>query len=122
MRLCRRGSGSRLGGGCGVYADERFWAAAVAGCLCGRRVWAAGSWQVRFEVDGAAGHATASVPVPAVPLSILKMQRPLGIMLGMLGLILALGMAGIVAAAVRESRLEPGVQPDPNRRRRALIA
>lgn len=83
---------------------------------------AAGSWQVRFEVDGAAGHATASVPVPAVPLSILKMQRPLGTVLAVLGLILALGIGGIVAAAVRESRLEPGVAPGPDRRRLALIA
>jgi hypothetical protein len=83
---------------------------------------ASGSWQVRFEVDGAAGTASASVPVPAVPLSILPMQRSMGITLGVLGLILVFGMAGIVAAAVREARLEPGVQVTPPRRRRALIA
>ncbi len=39
---------------------------------------AQGSWQVRFEVDGAAGAATASVPVPAVPLAILPMQTAVG--------------------------------------------
>ena len=83
---------------------------------------ASGSWQVRFEVDGAAGAASASVPVPAMPLSILPMQRSMGIVLGVLGLILVLGMAGIVAAAVREARLQPGVQVTPTRRRRALIA
>jgi hypothetical protein len=83
---------------------------------------AQGSWQVRFEVDGAAGAATASVPVPAMPLAILPMQRPLGIALGVLGFILCLGMAGIVAAAVRESRLKPGLEASPSRRRRALIA
>ncbi len=83
---------------------------------------ASGSWQVRFEVDGAAGVASASVPVPAVPLSILPMQRSMGIALGVLGLILVLGMAGIVAAAVREARLEPGVQITPARRSRALTA
>jgi hypothetical protein len=33
-----------------------------------------------------------------------------------------LGMAGIVAAAVREARLKPGVQITPARRRRALMA
>jgi hypothetical protein len=83
---------------------------------------ASGSWQVRFEVNGAAGAASASVPVPAMPLSILPMQRPMGIGLGVMGLILVLGMAGIVAAAVREARLEPGMQPGPSRTRRALIA
>jgi len=83
---------------------------------------ASGSWQVRFAVDGSAGKATASVPVPAVPLSILPMQRPLGIMLAVLGLVLMLGMVGIVAAAVRESRLEPGMAPNTARKRRALVA
>lgn len=83
---------------------------------------ASGSWQVRFEVNGAAGKATASVPVPAVPIAVMRMQRPLGMGLGFLGLILCLGMAGIVAAAVRESRLKPGVEAPASRRRRALIA
>ncbi len=83
---------------------------------------ASGSWQVRFEVEGVAGAAATGVPVPAIPLSILPMQRSLGIVLGVLGLILALGMAGIVGAAVRESRLAPGAAPTPDRSRRALIA
>ena len=83
---------------------------------------ASGSWQVRFEVLGSAGAATASVPVPAVQLAILRMQRPLGITLGLLGLLLAIGMAGIVAAAVRESRLQPGSAPPAPRRRRARAA
>jgi hypothetical protein len=87
-------------------------------------VWlmASGAWQVRLQIAGAAGPATIGVPVPAIPLSILPMQRPLGITLAMLGLILALGMAGIVAAAVRESRLPPGTAPPSDRRRRAAIA
>jgi hypothetical protein len=83
---------------------------------------AGGSWQVRFEVSGDAGAAVASVPVAAMPLAVLKMQRPLGFLLAFLGLVLALGFAGIVGAAVRESRLVPGVPPPPNRRRRALYA
>jgi hypothetical protein len=83
---------------------------------------ASGSWQVRIEVAGTAGPATAGVPVPAVPLSILPMQRSLGITLAILGIILALGMAGIAGAAVRESRLAPGLTPTPERRRRASIA
>jgi len=81
-----------------------------------------GSWQVRFLISGANGPQTASVPVPAAPTALLKMQRPLGLTLGVLGIILVLGMAGIVAAAVRESRLQPGIPPDATRRRRAAIA
>jgi hypothetical protein len=83
---------------------------------------ASGSWEVRFEVAGDGGEQTVSVPVPAVALSTLKMQRGLGITLGVLGLFLVVSMAGIVAAAVRDSRLEPGAVPSPDRRRRALVA
>jgi hypothetical protein len=83
---------------------------------------ASGSWEVRFEVAGDGGAQTVSVPVPAVALSTLKMQRGLGITLGVLGLFLVVSMAGIVAAAVRDARLEPGAVPSPDRRRRALVA
>ena len=83
---------------------------------------ASGSWQVRFEVAGDSGVQTASVPVPAVALSTLKMQRGLGITLGILGLFLFVSMAGIVAAAVRDARLKPGAIPSPDRKRRAAIA
>ena len=83
---------------------------------------ASGSWQVRFEVDGAAGEASAGVPVAAMPLSILPMQRSLGMVLGLLGLILAIGMVGIVGGAVREARLAPGVAPTAGRRRAAWMA
>jgi hypothetical protein len=87
-------------------------------------IWmmASGSWQVRFEIAGEAGNQTASVPVPAVALSTLKMQRGLGLTLAILGLFLVVSMAGIVAAAVRDARLEPGAIPSPSRRRRAIIA
>jgi hypothetical protein len=81
-----------------------------------------GSWQIRFGINGAAGPAAASVPVPAAPTALLRMQRPLGMVLGILGLILVLGIVGIVIAAVRESRLAPGLQPDAPRRRRAALA
>jgi hypothetical protein len=87
-------------------------------------VWmmASGSWEVRFEIAGEAGKQTSSVPVPAVALSTLKMQRGLGITLGVLGLFLVASMAGIVAAAVRDARLEPGAIPSPSRKRRAAMA
>jgi hypothetical protein len=81
-----------------------------------------GSWEVRFEVDGVGGGQTASVPVPAIALSTLKMQRGLGTILGVLGLFLVASMAGIVAAAVRDARLEPGAVASPDRRRRAVLA
>jgi hypothetical protein len=83
---------------------------------------APGSWQVHFDLDGAAGKAGSSVPVPAMPLSILPMERPLGMVLALLGVLLVIGIVGIVAAAVGQSRLDPGVAPDPPSRRRALVA
>jgi hypothetical protein len=83
---------------------------------------AADSWEVHFDVDGAAGKASSSVPVAAMPLSILPMQRSMGITLGLLGVLLVVGIAGIVFAAVGQSRLNPGLAPDPGARRRALIA
>jgi len=83
---------------------------------------APGSWEVHFDLDGAGGKASSSVPVPAMPLSILPMQRPLGIMLALLGVLLVVGIVGIVAAAVGQSRLNPGVVGGPSARRRALVA
>ena len=81
-----------------------------------------GSWKVQLLARGSAGSASASVPVPAVPLSVLRMSRPLGVLLGVLGLLLAVGITGIVAAATREARLEPGAAPTPARRQRSLVA
>lgn len=81
-----------------------------------------GSWKVQFGIDGGAGPQTASVPVPAMPTAVLHMNRSLGLLLAALGLLLVIGIAGIVAAATRESRLAPGAVPSPSRKRRALIA
>jgi len=83
---------------------------------------ASGSWQVHFDIEGSAGKTSASVPVPAVPLSILPMQHWMGIMLGLLGIVLVIGITGIVAAAVGQSRLHVGVSPDSRQRRRAITA
>jgi len=57
-----------------------------------------------------------------MPLSILPMERPLGILLALLGILLVGGIAGIVAAAVGQSRLNPGIDPGPTARRRAWVA
>jgi hypothetical protein len=81
-----------------------------------------GSWQIRLSASGAAGTETGSIPVMAAATRILTMQRPLGILLGCLGVLLVLGVAGIVYGAVREARLRPGIAPDAVRRRRALLA
>ncbi|MGI4829210.1 MAG: hypothetical protein ACRYFU_13605 [Janthinobacterium lividum] len=81
-----------------------------------------GSWQVRLQAQGAGGPATANIPVPAVALSVLKMQRPMGVLLATLGLLLVFGMVGIFYGAVREARLVPGQTPSPDRTRRATIA
>jgi hypothetical protein len=83
---------------------------------------ASGSWQVHFDIDGSAGTVSASVPVDAVPLSVLHMGHSLGILLALLGILLVVGIAGIVAAAVGQSRLNPGMAPGPGQRRRALAA
>ena len=82
-------------------------------------VWimAPGSWQVRFAVDGAAGAQEVSIPVPAVPLATMKMERGMGLALGLMGLFLVVSMTGLVGAAVREARLAPGVVADAKRRR-----
>jgi hypothetical protein len=85
-------------------------------------IMATGSWQVRFEVTGPSGNYTTSVPVPASAVSTLKMDRTLGTILAVLGLFLVLSMAGLVAGAIREGRLAPGLQPDATRRRRAIYA
>ena len=68
-----------------------------------------GSMQVRIAVDGARGDGTLAVPVPAVALRTLPMTRGLGAILFGLMMLLALALVSIVAAAVREATLEPGV-------------
>ena len=82
----------------------------------------AGSYSVEVTVAGAAGEGTAFVPVMAVAERRLEMQRAVGV--GLVGAVLFLfvGAVTIFGAAVRESVLEPGVEPDPARRRRGRVA
>ncbi len=96
-------------------ADAAFYTGAVW-------IMGSGTWQVRFEINGAAGHQVASVPVVAVPVSTLKMQKGMGAILAVLGLFLVISMAGIVAASFSESRLRPGVAPNASLRRKGLVA
>lgn len=83
---------------------------------------AAGSWQVRFQISGADGDRTISVPVPAIATTVLKMNRALGTMLSLLALFLVVSMAGIIAAAVREADLKPGLVAGRDRKRQGFIA
>jgi hypothetical protein len=96
-------------------ADAAFYTGAVW-------IMASGAWQVRFDIDGAAGHQVGAVPVLAVPISVMKMDKGMGTILALLGLFLVLSMAGIVAASFSEARLQPGVAPTPAVRRRGLMA
>lgn len=60
-------------------------------------VWlmSAGSWKINVIANGAAGTATASVPVPAMPLRVLHMDRGIGVLLGGLVLLLAPAWRGL---------------------------
>lgn len=82
-------------------------------------IMAAGSWQVRITLDGAAGKATMAVPVPSVPQTTKKMQWELGAGLTFLMLLLVLGIVLITGASVREAKLEPAKVPDEALQKRA---
>ncbi|HEY7388867.1 MAG TPA: hypothetical protein VH640_10180 [Bryobacteraceae bacterium] len=80
-----------------------------------------GAWQVRVEADGTRGQGTLAVPVPAASTRILPMQKSLGALLIVLGLVLFLGQVAIIGAGSGEAQLEPGVEPDAAARRRSRI-
>jgi hypothetical protein len=91
-----------------------------------RSLWSAQLWlmrptsySVRVEVSGAAGKGTVLVPVVAVATRRLPMQRGMAIVLAALGAFLLAGALTAIGAAVRESELPPGEEPDPRRRLRA---
>lgn len=83
---------------------------------------APGSWQVRVTVEGGAGTASLSIPVPAAALSTKRMQPGLGVVLLVLGLFLVGGAVAMAGASVREARLDPGITPSPKRVRAGRIA
>lgn len=81
-----------------------------------------GSLQVRVDVDGARGPGQLAVPVPAIAQRTLGMQKPLGILLFSLMLLLGFALVSIASAAVREGDLTPGVAPPAAKIRRSRIA
>ena len=80
-----------------------------------------GALKVRVTVDGTKGKGEVSVPVPAAAQKVLTMERPLGGLLTVLMVFLALGMVFIAGASVREGNLGLGESPSPARVRRARM-
>jgi len=85
-------------------------------------IMARGSWKVQINVDGAQGKAELEVPVAAISTTSARMQKSLGIILSILGLLLAAGAIGIIGAANREADLGAGEMPSPVRERRFRLS
>ena len=81
-----------------------------------------GSYSVEVTVAGAEGQGTAFVPVAAVAERRLDMNPAIGVGLAGAALFLFVGAVTIFGAAVRESVLQPGLEPDTTRRWRGRIA
>jgi hypothetical protein len=81
-----------------------------------------GSYSVHVSVAGDAGEGTVFVPVNAVAETRREMSRALAV--GLIGAVLFLfvGAVTVFGAAVSESVLAPGEEPNRNQRRRAAIA
>src|SRR5262249_50084923 len=82
----------------------------------------ASSYELAVSVDGPAGHGEAIVPVMALATAQRTMLPGLGAILAGLGIFLTVGMLTIIGAAVRESVLAPGAEPDSSRQGRACLA
>ena len=82
----------------------------------------AGSYSVEVGVAGAEGEGTVFVPVLAVAERRLAMDPAFGVGLAAVGLFLFVGAVTIVGAAVRESVLEPGAEPDTRGRWKGRFA
>jgi hypothetical protein len=79
----------------------------------------AGAYSIRVDVAGAAGSGMVLVPVNSIATRRLGFDTPLAIGLLGLGAFLFVAAITIVGAAVRESVLAPGMEPDAARRRRS---
>lgn len=78
-----------------------------------------GAYSIQVAVRGAAGSGSVIVPVNSIATRRLGFDTPLAIALLGLGAFLFVGAITIVGAAVRESVLAPGTEPDAGRRRRS---
>lgn len=75
-----------------------------------------GAQSVELMVTGASGTGRVTIPADAVARRVLAMPKSLGGILAVLGLVLVTLVVSIIGAAVRESVLEPGLEPAPRRR------
>lgn len=78
-----------------------------------------GAYSIRVDVAGTVGSGSVIVPVNSIATRRLGFAAPLAAGLLGLGLLLFIGALTIVGAAVRESVLPPGEEPDAARRRRS---
>ncbi len=80
------------------------------------------SYSVRVNVEGDRGSGTAVVPVQAVALRRLGMQKTLGVTLAILGIFLVVLALSIVYGAAKESGVPPGATSGANSKARSLYA
>ena len=71
------------------------------------------SYQLHVAVDGPSGPGTVIVPVLALATAERTMPPWLGTVLAALAMFLTAGLLTIISAALRESVLPPGVDPEP---------
>jgi hypothetical protein len=91
--------------------DPQFYAGSVWLMACC-------SWQVRIYADGAQGKAEMAVPVVGIATRTLRMEKAMGAtLLGFL-IVLAIGAVSISGVYAREGQLTPGLEPDPEQKRR----
>lgn len=85
------------------------------------KIWimSRGSWKVRIRAQGKQGTGELAVPLPAVSVNSAMMQAKLGGLLSFLGIALLVGMVGIVGAAKREIKLDPGAEASPLEKKRS---
>jgi hypothetical protein len=77
---------------------------------------------VEVTVEGAQGSGSTLVPLTAVATQRLELRAPLGALLVGLGALLFAGAVTLIAAAARESTLDPGTTPTGKDVRRARLA
>lgn len=85
-------------------------------------IMSGGSNSVTVNVSGPKGTGKVVVPVVVVAYSRLKLDKPMGAGLALMGVFLFAGLVTIVGAAVRESVIPPGEAPTPATRNRARVA
>jgi hypothetical protein len=92
--------------------------------LYAAEIWfmTASSYQMAVDVTGPSGPGIAVVPVMALATAEREMPPWLGGVLVVLGIVLTAGLLTLIGAAVRESVLTPGEEPDRRRRTRARMA